>query len=33
MVYGVKIVHTHIVEEGDKHFYEEVILKVNADKY
>lgn len=33
MTYGVKVIHTHTVGEDDRRFYEELILKVEADSF
>ena len=33
MTYGVKVIHTHVVGENGKKFYEELILRVEADSF
>ncbi|MBQ2995648.1 MAG: DUF4288 domain-containing protein [Oscillibacter sp.] len=33
MIYGVKVIHTYSVGKDDRCFYEELILKVNADSF
>ena len=33
MTYGVKLIRTVSVGNGDQRFYEEIILKVNADSF
>ncbi len=33
MIYGVKVIHTHTVGENDQRYYEELILRVDADSF
>ena len=33
MIYGVKVIHTHTVGSEDRRFYEESILKVDAESF
>ena len=33
MIYGVKVIHTHTVGENDQRYYEELILRVEADSF
>lgn len=33
MIYGVKVIHTHIVGEDVRRFYEELILRVDAQSF
>ena len=33
MTYGVKVIHTHTVSEDDQRYYEELILRVEADSF
>ena len=33
MTYGVKVIHTHTVGENDQRYYEELILRVEADSF
>lgn len=33
MTYGVKVIHTQVVGEDEKRFYEELILKVEAKSF
>lgn len=33
MIYGVKAIHTYIVGEETRRFYEELILRVDAESY
>lgn len=33
MIYGVKVIHTHAVGENDRRYYEELILRVDADSF
>ncbi len=33
MIYGVKVIHTHTVGEDDRRFYEELILRVDAESF
>ncbi|MBQ4129481.1 MAG: DUF4288 domain-containing protein [Ruminococcus sp.] len=33
MIYGVKVIHTHMVGEDSQRFYEELILRVEAQSF
>ena len=33
MIYGVKVFHVHTVGENDQRYYEELILRVEADSF
>ncbi len=33
MIYGVKVIHTHAVGENDRRYYEELILRVEANSF
>ena len=33
MTFGVKVIHTHTVGEQDRRFYEEIILRVEANSF
>ncbi|MBE6788708.1 MAG: DUF4288 domain-containing protein [Ruminococcaceae bacterium] len=33
MIYGVKVIHIHTVGENDQRYYEELILRVEADSF
>lgn len=33
MIYGVKVIHTHIIGENARRFYEELILRVEAQSF